>query len=95
MRRSDVLQKAENLINGDRAADYGDARENFSRIAHGWNIIVSEAMSKQGYLTEAHVALMMDWLKTARLLNSINHADSWVDKAAYSALGAELANAKD
>ena len=95
MQRSDVLQRAENLINGDRAQDYGDARENFARIAHGWNVIVGEAFSKHGYLTEAHVALMMDWLKTARLLNSIDHADSWVDKAAYSALGAELANAKD
>jgi hypothetical protein len=34
-----------------------------------------------------HVALMMDWVKTSRLLETIDHADSWVDKAAYSALG--------
>ena len=95
MQRSDVLGMAEGLINGDRARDYGDARDNFARIAHGWNVIVSEAMKTDGCLTEAHVALMMDWLKTARLLNSMVHADSWVDKAAYSALGAELANAKN
>ena len=32
---------------------------------------------------------MMDWVKTARLLNDLSHEDSWVDKAGYSALGAE------
>jgi hypothetical protein len=38
-----------------------------------------------------HVALMMDWVKTSRLLNTLDHSDSWVDKAAYSALGGEFA----
>jgi len=33
---------------------------------------------------------MMDWLKTTRLLNDTSHQDSWVDKAGYSALGAEI-----
>jgi hypothetical protein len=33
---------------------------------------------------------MMDWLKTARLLNDLNKADSWVDKCGYSALGGEF-----
>jgi len=34
----------------------------------------------------------MDWLKTARLLNDLDKADSWVDKCGYSALGAEFTN---
>jgi len=33
---------------------------------------------------------MMDWMKTSRLLETIDHADSWVDKAGYTALGAEF-----
>ena len=33
MKRDEILQKAEQLINGDRAKDYGDAEHNFSRIA--------------------------------------------------------------
>jgi hypothetical protein len=36
------------------------------------------------------VALMMDWLKTSRLLGTLDHADSWVDKAGYTALGGEF-----
>jgi hypothetical protein len=32
----------------------------------------------------------MDWLKTSRLLVTLDHQDSWIDKAAYTALGAEF-----
>lgn len=95
MRREEVLELAESLINGQRAQDYGDARDNFERIALGWNAIMREALTTHGHLTPSHVALMMDWLKTARLLNCMDHEDSWVDKAAYSALGSELANGKN
>ena len=90
MKREQVLATAEELINGQRAEDYGDAYDNFLRIAEGWNIIIREAMTTHGYVTPQHVALMMDWLKTARLLNGTDHDDSWIDKCGYSALGAEF-----
>lgn len=91
MKREQVLSKAEKLINGQRARDYGDAYENHARIAEGWNVIMRGALSNSGYLTPAHVALMMDWLKTCRLLTTLHHEDSWIDKAGYTALGAEFA----
>ena len=90
MKRNDILDEAKTLINGDRAADYGDALVNHQRIASGWNVIVSDAIASHGQLTPAHVALMMDWLKTSRLLTNIDKMDSWVDKAGYTALGAEF-----
>ena len=90
MKRDEVLDTAKELINGSRAKDYGDAFDNFERIATGWNAIIREAQITHGYVTEQHVALMMDWLKTARLLNDISKADSWIDKCGYSALGAEF-----
>lgn len=89
MKRDKVLADAKKTINGQRAKDYGDAYENFTRIADGWNLIIKEAQCTNGYVTPQHVALMMDWVKTARLLNDLSHEDSWVDKAGYSALGAE------
>ena len=92
MKRDEILDTAKTLINGDRAKDYGDAYLNHQRIADGWNIIAQSAYETTGYLTPMHVALMMDWLKTSRLLNTIDHPDSWVDKAAYSALGGEFAD---
>jgi hypothetical protein len=84
MTRDEIIEKAKTLINGDRAKDYGDAKDNFDRIAAGWNIIVENA---DGPLTAKHVALMMDWVKTCRLLETIDHLDSWVDKVGYTALG--------
>jgi hypothetical protein len=90
MKRDDILSKASEYINGQRAKDYGDAYDNFNRIADGWNIIIREAHATTGYITPQHVALMMDWLKTARLLNDTDHDDSWIDKCGYSALAAEF-----
>ena len=92
MKRDDTLETAQNLINGARAKDYGDAYLNHQRIADGWNVIVRAAMEKHGAVLPAHVALMMDWVKTSRLLETITHEDSWVDKAAYSALGSEFSS---
>jgi hypothetical protein len=44
-------------------------------------------MKANSPITAKHVALMMDWVKTCRLLETIDHQDSWVDKVGYSALG--------
>lgn len=90
MKRSEVLIEAEALINGQRATDYGDAYDNHARIAEGWNVIVRGALLSHGHITPSHVTLMMDWMKTSRLLETIDHSDSWVDKAGYTALGAEF-----
>ena len=86
MNRSEILEQAKKLINGSRAKDYGDAYDNHQRIADGWNVIVNAA---EGNLTPAHVALMMDWVKTARLLETMDREDSWIDKCGYFALGGE------
>lgn len=90
MDRNQILASAGEVINGDRQDDYGSAATNFSRIKEGWNVIARAALVSHGELTEGHVALMLDWLKTARLLNKIDHVDSWQDKIGYSALGAEV-----
>ena len=87
MTRDEIIEKAKTLISGQRAVDYGDAYHNHQRIADGWNIIIQGAYETTGYVTPKHVALMMDWVKTARLLETIDHLDSWVDKVGYSALG--------
>ena len=40
MRRNETIDAAKELINGDRAKDYGDAYDNHARIAEGWNVIM-------------------------------------------------------
>ena len=44
MTRDEILDTAKELINGPRAKDYGDASDNFDRIADGWNIIAQNAV---------------------------------------------------
>jgi len=82
--RQRLLSEAASLISGDRATDYGDASENFARIARGWSEIVGVEVNS------VQVALCMDWLKTCRLITSPTHRDSWIDKLGYGALGGEI-----
>lgn len=82
--RKAVLKTAGDLIDGDRARDYGDAFEMHKRIAVGWTQIL-------GVDVRAHeVALCMAWLKMSRLVETPSHADSYVDAVAYMALAAEI-----
>jgi len=88
MNRSETLSKAAELIDGQRAKDYGDAAENFGNIAAVWSVILGqEVLAEQ-------VALCMTGVKICRLTKSLNHADSWIDSAGYIALGAEIATEK-
>lgn len=83
--RTKILVKADQIIRGDRAQEYGDAKESFTRIAILWGAILGVDIS------EADVARMMIALKISRLQKTADHADSWVDIAGYAALGGEVA----
>jgi len=82
-KRTEILEEAERLINGDRQDDYGDAAESFQAIAQMWTAYLGTAMNGRD------VCNMMALLKIARLRNG-PHADSSIDGAGYLALGAEL-----
>ena len=82
-----IFKKANEYITGPRNKEYGNAYDNFDDITIGWNVIMKRALDTHGYITPAHSTLMMDWLKTCRILRTIDHEDSWIDKAGYTALG--------
>ena len=84
MTRDEILDTAKDMINGDRAKDYGDATANFERIAAIWSVVLNRT------ITRKEVALCMAGLKIARLARSPDHDDSWVDLAGYAALGGEV-----
>lgn len=97
MKREDCLNQALTQVTGKRTQDYGTPENNFQTIADFWNVylyhLVINNPRDTWKLTGTDVALMMDLLKTARLISSPDHADSWIDKAGYSACGAEVSNA--
>lgn len=85
MKRNDILSEAGDLINGDRAADYGDATLNHMRIADFWSCY----LDRQIKFSPSDVAIMMMLVKVARCMESFKD-DSFVDICGYSALAAEM-----
>lgn len=83
--RSEVLDTAKQLINGDRARQYGSAQDNFQCIASMWAAYTGTRINA------SDVANMMALLKIARLRNG-SHEDSSVDGCGYLALAHELTN---
>ena len=61
MNRKQILNKAEKMINGPRAKDYGDAYENHARIAQLWSILLDTPV------TVPQVYQCMVAIKLARL----------------------------
>ena len=88
MKALEVLEEAIALINGQRAKDYGDAQASFQRMADLANPIIKKA---DGNLTATDMALVMIQVKIARLQETPDHEDSWIDIAGYAALGAQIA----
>jgi Domain of unknown function (DUF6378) len=78
------LQQAHNLINGQRAADYGGAHQSFTQIAGMWSSLLAAKLTKP--ITASEVAMAMQMLKMARLINQPEHADSALDNAGYAGL---------
>lgn len=78
----------------DRGLNYGAPEDNFARIAAHWSAYLADSVRPaEGpfVITPTDVALMCALLKIARLENSPDHQDSWVDLAGYAACGAEIA----
>lgn len=82
--RVEALRQAATIVAGERDNTYGGPEDNFKRIAQLWSVILQREVS----LTE--VASCMAAVKLARLVNSPNHLDSWVDLAGYAACGYEV-----
>ena len=47
MKRDEILRQAETLINGDRAQDYGDAKENFQDIGDLWSVFLKTEINAE------------------------------------------------
>lgn len=87
--KREILEQAADLITGDRQGDYGDTLKNFTDISRLWSVVLGIDV------TPWQAALCMDLLKTARLIKTPTHLDSWLDKAGYTGIGGELAFAEN
>ena len=81
--RTEILDEATVLINGDREKHYGTPQKSFGCVGDMWTAYLGHPV------TAADACHMMALLKIARLRNG-PHYDSSVDAAGYMALGAEV-----
>lgn len=85
MNRNGILNVAQSLINGERAKEYGDAKESFTDIATMWSIVLNHKVESKD------VAMCMAALKICRFVNSPKgHKDSLIDMCGYAALAGEM-----
>ena len=84
MQRGEILKEAHRLTHGDRDKNYGTPYQNHLRIAKIWSVILGIEV------TPSQVALCMAGVKIARLVETPDHLDSFVDGAAYLAISGEL-----
>jgi hypothetical protein len=92
-RRRAILQQVESCVCRDRQNSYGDAEDNFTRIAALWNIQFGHKLKEP--LSSKDVALAMIHVKCARAITSPGHLDNAVDGAGYFVcLGGIIENEK-
>lgn len=87
MTRSEILEKAKEIVNGERQNSYGDPEDNFAIIADLWTTYMGHMVQ----FTAEDVSVMMILLKVARVATGTGSDDCYVDIAGYAACGAELA----
>lgn len=88
--RTEILEEAASLINGQRNNDYGDPLDDFSTTAAFWQTYLSRrTTANKGVfeITPHDVAVMMGLLKIARISWSPEKRDHWTDLAGYTGCG--------
>jgi len=84
MNRGEILDEAKRLTHTDRQKNYGSPYVNHKRIADLWSVYLETE------ITPSQVALCLCLVKIARLIETPNHEDSFVDLAAYAAIAGEI-----
>jgi len=85
MTAKEALEKAAELVGGDRAKTYGDMWKNHKNIAMLWNAYIYDI----GELKPEDVANLMELMKIARRKTGVFNADDYVDGAGYSGVALE------
>lgn len=93
--RVQPLRVAEQLITRDRNNTYGAPTQDFDRTAAFWTVYLGMKLLPGAVIEMHDVALMIDLLKTSRLVWSPGQFDSWADKAGYVGCGWECVVAEE
>jgi hypothetical protein len=84
MERGEILDEAKRLTHGDRNKNYGSPLTNHTRIAALWSVWLETPV------TPAQAAMCLALVKVARLIETPDHLDSFIDGAAYFSIAGEI-----
>jgi hypothetical protein len=84
MNRGEILAEADRLTHGDRNKNYGSPLTNHTRIAKLWSVWLETE------ITPAQAAMCLALVKVARLIETPDHLDSFIDGAAYFSIAGEI-----
>ena len=93
MNRTEILDAAKNIVNGERDQQYGTPENSFEVIAELWRSYLKASCVGAGAdvcILPEDVAAMMALLKIARISTGQGKADNWIDLAGYAACGGEI-----
>lgn len=96
-----LAREAVKIVTGAHRGAYGKPENNFARIATFWNaylqnrgLTLRDENGVFAVLTAADVSPMMRLMKEARLCETPDHRDSFVDIIGYALTGAEVNGVK-
>lgn len=85
--RTELLNLAENLVNGDRNNQYGDPIDDFRKTASMWTVYLNAVRKDRPHLVAHDVAVLLMLLKISRIAWCPEKMDNWTDLAGYAACG--------
>ena len=85
-----IADDAKRIVSGARRTAYGKPEDNFARIAKFWQSYFENTNRPEAKVTAADVSPLMRLMKEARLCETPDHRDSFVDLVGYALTGAEI-----
>lgn len=79
-----VATTAEGVVNGDRAAAYGNVLDDFGRTADLWTALFRDYLKPGKSFKPEDVPAAMRMVKESRLRHSPRHEDSLIDICGYA-----------
>lgn len=86
----DIADEAKAIVTGARRAAYGRPEDNFERIPRFWQAYFENTGRSAVQITARDISPLMRLMKEARLCESPDHRDSFVDLVGYTLTGAEI-----
>ncbi len=87
--KSAIADEAKRIVTGARRTKYGTPENNFERIARLWTAHLKNT-GRDVEIVAGDVSLLMILMKVARLAETPDHRDSFVDVVGYALTGAEV-----